>query len=71
MMSLQTENALPAAIFGILFVAASATAVAENATSGSSTRTVYDGGMALRQNMTSGAPVGADGSTYTDGNGGK
>ena len=71
MMSLQTENALPAAIFGILFVAASATAVAENATSGSSTRTVYDGGKALRQNMTSGAPIGADGSTYTDGNGGR
>ena len=71
MMSLQTEKALPAAIFGILFVVASATTVAENATSGSSTCMVYDGGKALHQNMTSGAPVGADGSTYTDGNGGK
>ena len=34
-------------------------------------RTVYDGGKALRQNITSGSPVGADGSTYTDENGGK
>ena len=33
--------------------------------------TVYDGGKALRQNITSGSPVGADGSTYTDENGGK
>lgn len=36
-----------------------------------SARTVYDGGKALHQNITSGAPVGADGSTYTDENGGK
>ena len=33
--------------------------------------TVYDAGKALRQNCASGAPVGADGSTYTDENGGK
>ena len=33
--------------------------------------TVYDGGKALRQNITSGAPVGANGETYTDENGGK
>ena len=33
--------------------------------------TVYDGGKALRQNITSGSPVGANGETYTDENGGK
>ena len=33
--------------------------------------TVYDGGKALRQNIMSGAPVGANGETYTDENGGK
>ena len=35
-----------------------------------SATTVYDGGKALRQNCASGAPVGADGKTYTDENGG-
>lgn len=38
---------------------------------GASAYTVYDGGKALRQNITSGSPVGADGSTYTDENGGQ
>ena len=33
--------------------------------------TVYDGGKALRQNITGSSPVGADGSVYTDANGGK
>ena len=33
--------------------------------------TVYDGGKALRQNITSDSPVGANGETYTDENGGK
>ena len=33
--------------------------------------TVYDAGAALHANITSASPVGADGSTYIDGNGGK
>lgn len=45
--------------------------VAVFAAFGVSARTVYDAGKALRQNITSGSPVGADGSTYTDENGGK
>ena len=49
----------------VLTFAAAALAAAASA------YTVYDGGKALRQNITSGAPVGADGSTYTDENGGK
>ena len=36
-----------------------------------SARTVFDAGKALRQNCASGAPVGADGGTYTDENGGQ
>ena len=49
-------------IVGLMAVALAATACAY---------TVYDGGKALRQNITSGSPVGANGETYTDENGGK
>lgn len=49
----------------VLTFAAAALAAAASA------YTVYDAGKALRQNCASGAPVGADGSTYTDENGGK
>ena len=38
---------------------------------GAFARTVYDAGKALRQNITSVSPVGADGSIYTDAQGGK
>ena len=53
-----------------LVTAALAAAVAAAATSAAA-YTVYDAGKALRQNITSGSPVGADGATYTDENGGK
>ena len=48
----------------VLTFAAAALAAAASA------YTVYDAGKALRQNCASGAPVGADGATYTDENGG-
>lgn len=46
-------------------------AVANALPNAASAITVYDAGAALRANATSGSIVGADGSTYIDGNGGK
>ena len=54
-----------ATLQGVLCVLLLACAVSASA------HTVYDGGKALRQNITSNAPVGADGSMYIDENGGK
>ena len=49
-------------VVGLITAALAATACAY---------TVYDGGKALHQNILSGTPVGANGETYTDANGGK
>ena len=57
-----------------LFLAAvvgTAVALQAIADPGSPGMVVYDGGKALRQNITSGSPVGVNGETYTDENGGK
>ena len=60
-----------AAATGAAITASAATTSSITVASGGTTRTVFDGGKALHQNITSVAPVGANGSIYTDGNGGQ